>query len=106
MTLRAADCQEISARRWRHSTSDCLHSEAVQLGSEGVKVEEHMLSGAPEQALANLATQSNARLVVVSSVGHRPREWLLGSVAERTAEFSLVPTWWFDLPRRLRHGSG
>ena len=31
-------------------TSDCLHSEAVQLGSEGIKVEEHMLSGAPERA--------------------------------------------------------
>jgi nucleotide-binding universal stress UspA family protein len=73
-------------------TSDRLHSEAAQLGSDGVKVEEHMLSGAPEQALANLATQSNARLVVVSSLGHRPIEWLLGSVAERTAEFSLVPT--------------
>ena len=73
------------------STSDRLHSEVVHLGSEGVKVEEHMLSGAPEQALADLATQSDARLVVVSSVGHRPREWLLGSVAERTAEFSPVP---------------
>ena len=73
-------------------TSDRLHSEATQLGSDGVKVEEHLLSGAPEQALANLATQSNARLVVVSSLGHRPGEWLLGSVAERTAEFSPVPT--------------
>jgi nucleotide-binding universal stress UspA family protein len=73
-------------------TSDRLHSEAAQLGSDGVKVEEHMLSGAPEQALANLATQSNARLVVVSSLGHQPGEWLLGSVAERTAEFSPVPT--------------
>jgi len=74
------------------STSDRLHSEAVHLGSEGVKVEEHMLSGAPEQALVDLATQSDARLVIVSSVGHRPGEWLLGSVSERTAEFSPVPT--------------
>ena len=48
------------------STSDRLHSEVVHLGSEGVKVEEHMLSGAPEQALADLATQSDARLVVVT----------------------------------------
>ena len=40
------------------STSDRLHSEAVHLGSEGVNVEEHMLSGAPEQALADLAIRS------------------------------------------------
>ena len=53
-------------------TSDRLRSEAAQLGSDGVKVEEHMLSGAPEQALANLATQSNARLVVVSSLAIGP----------------------------------
>ncbi len=74
------------------STCDRLHSEAVDFGSQGVKVEEHLLSGAPDQALADLATQSDTRLVVVSSVGHRPGEWLLGSVAERTAEFSPVPT--------------
>ena len=74
------------------STNDRLHSEAERLSSDGVKVEEHMLSGAPEQALAELATRSDARLVIVSSVGHRPGEWLLGSVAERTAEVSPVPT--------------
>ena len=77
---------------WAASTNDRLHSEAGQFGLEGVKVEEHMLSGAPEQALKNLATESNARLVIVSSVGHRAGEWLLGSVAERTAEASPVPT--------------
>ena len=74
------------------STNDRLHSEAVDFGSQGVKVEEHMLSGAPEQALADLATRSDARLLIVSSLGHRPGEWLLGSVAERTADFSPVPT--------------
>ena len=31
------------------STNDRLHDEAVHLGSEGLKVEEHMLSGAPEK---------------------------------------------------------
>jgi nucleotide-binding universal stress UspA family protein len=74
------------------SMSDFLHSEAVRLGSEGLKVEEHMLSGAPEQALANLASQSRARLVVVSALGRRPEEWLLGSVAERIAEINPLPT--------------
>ena len=74
------------------STNDRLHDEAVHLGSEGLKVEEHMLSGAPEKELADLAVRSEARLVVVSSVGRRPGEWLLGSVAERTAEFCPVPT--------------
>lgn len=74
------------------STNDRLHSEAVRFNAEGLKVEEHMLSGAPEKALADLVAKSAARLVVVSSVGQRPGEWLLGSVAERTAEFCPVPT--------------
>jgi nucleotide-binding universal stress UspA family protein len=74
------------------STNDRLHGEAGQFGLEGAKVEEHILSGAPEQALKNLAVQSDARLVIVSSVGHRAGDWLLGSVAERTAEASPVPT--------------
>ena len=55
------------------STNDRLHDEAVHLGSEGLKVEEHMLSGAPEKELADLAVRSEARLVVVSSVGRSPR---------------------------------
>jgi nucleotide-binding universal stress UspA family protein len=74
------------------SMSDFLHSEAVRLGSEGLKVEEHILSGAPEQALANLASQSKTRLVIVSSLGRRPEGWLLGSVAERTADINPLPT--------------
>jgi nucleotide-binding universal stress UspA family protein len=74
------------------STSDRLHSEAVRLGSEGLKIEEHMLSGTPEQALASLASQSAARLVVISSLGRRPKKWLLGSVAEHTTEINPLPT--------------
>ena len=74
------------------STQDRLHDVAANLGAEGVKVEEHILSGAPEKALADLAARSEANLIVVSSVGQRPGEWLLGSVAERTAAFCPVPT--------------
>jgi nucleotide-binding universal stress UspA family protein len=74
------------------SISDHLHAEAVRLSSEGVTIEEHMLSGAPEQALTKLASQSDARLLVVSSLGRRSAEWLLGSVAERTAAINPVPT--------------
>jgi nucleotide-binding universal stress UspA family protein len=73
------------------SETDRLHHEAAQLADFRVKVEERMLSGAPDQALVDLATKSKTRLLVVSSVGRRPGEWMLGSVAERTAEGSPVP---------------
>ncbi len=74
------------------STQDRLHNVATDLGAEGVKVEEHILSGAPEKALTDLAARSEANLIVVSSVGQRPGDWLLGSVAERTVAFCPIPT--------------
>jgi nucleotide-binding universal stress UspA family protein len=47
----------------------------------------------PDQALTELAKAENATLVVVGALGRRPRsQWLLGSVADRTAQTSGVPT--------------
>lgn len=70
----------------------CLHDEANRLRHLGAMVEEHMLSSAPDVALTELAGGAEIRMVIVSSLGSRPGEWLLGSVAERTAEHSPVPT--------------
>ena len=52
-----------------------------------------VVEGNADEVLVELAEQRQARLLVVSSLGQRPPgRWLLGSVAERVAESSPVPT--------------
>ncbi|MCI0541345.1 MAG: universal stress protein [Verrucomicrobiales bacterium] len=52
-----------------------------------------LLTGAPDEAIVKKAAAAGSRWVVVSSLGKRaPERWLLGSVSERTAETSPVPT--------------
>ena len=52
------------------STNDRLHSEAVDFGSQGVKVEEHMLSGAP----ALVSRKVKSRLPTPIAMGAAPLE--------------------------------
>ena len=71
---------------------DRLRAEADRLRARGVTVREHLLYGAADEMLAAHARQSEASLLVVSSLGRRaPLRWLLGSVAERTAQSAAVP---------------
>ena len=75
------------------SLRERLHEEAERLRGLGATVEEILSTGAPDEALGQLGEQRQARLVVVSSLGLRATaRWLIGSVAERTAESSRVPT--------------
>jgi len=70
-----------------------LHLEAVEIRKSGVQVEESVPAGRPDEVLVELARAECPRLLVVSSIGRRGAErWLLGSVAERTAERALTPT--------------
>jgi nucleotide-binding universal stress UspA family protein len=56
-------------------------------------VDEKLLSGSAFDELVKATIQSKARLIIVGAVGHGlPRRLLVGSVAERTAEVSPVPT--------------
>ena len=74
-------------------TRERLAAEAERLRSFGATVSEALLSGWPYEALAETASSSSARLVVVASIGRvAPGRLLAGSVAERTAETSPVPT--------------
>jgi nucleotide-binding universal stress UspA family protein len=74
-------------------TRERLDNEAERLRKLGAAVKEEILSGSPYEALVKSATTSSARLVVVASIGHIALGRLLvGSVAERTAETSPVPT--------------
>ena len=74
-------------------TEEHLRSEAQRLRDAGADPTAEVIEGDADQVLMQAAQQHAARLVVVSSLGRRgPVRWLLGSVAERTAESSPVPT--------------
>jgi nucleotide-binding universal stress UspA family protein len=70
-----------------------LGHEGDRVRNLGTDVELKLLSGSIFDELVNAAVAASARLVVVGAVGHGlPRRLMLGSVAERTAEASPVPT--------------
>jgi nucleotide-binding universal stress UspA family protein len=70
-----------------------LDRAAGQLRGLGTDVDEKLLFGSAFDELVNVTTESKGRLVIVGAVGHGlSRRLLVGSVAERTAEASPVPT--------------
>ena len=70
-----------------------LDDEAQRLRELGTQVNDKFLSGSAFDQLVAAATDAKGRLVVVGAVGHGlARRVLLGSVAERTAESSPIPT--------------
>jgi nucleotide-binding universal stress UspA family protein len=70
-----------------------LDREARRLAELGTEVEGKFLSGSAFDELVTSATEIKARLIVVGALGHGlARRLLVGSVAERTAETSSVPT--------------
>jgi nucleotide-binding universal stress UspA family protein len=70
-----------------------LDDEAQRLRELGTRVEEKFLSGSAFDELVTAATKFKAGLVVLGAVGHGlVRRVFLGSVAERTAESSPIPT--------------
>jgi len=57
-----------------------------------IEIENHVLPGDPDETIADAARRAGASMIVISSLGHRkPGRWLLGSVAERTAQLAPVP---------------
>lgn len=70
-----------------------LKKEGERLRRQGATVEEKLVKGSPAVSLVRAATDSGARLIVVSSLGQiAPSRWFVGSVAERTAQNASVPT--------------
>ncbi len=70
-----------------------LHDEVRRLHDTGADITAEVIEGSASEVLMQTALQHAARLIVVSSLGKSaPTRWLLGSVAERTAESSPVPT--------------
>jgi nucleotide-binding universal stress UspA family protein len=70
-----------------------LDREAHRLRDLGTNAEEKFLSGSAFDELVTAATEARGRLIVVGAVGHGlTRRLLVGSIAERTAEASPIPT--------------
>jgi nucleotide-binding universal stress UspA family protein len=70
-----------------------LDHEAQRLRNLGTNVEEKFVSGSAFDELVTAATEARGQLIVVGAVGHGlARRLLVGSVAERTAEASPIPT--------------
>jgi nucleotide-binding universal stress UspA family protein len=70
-----------------------LDHEACRLRDVGTNVEEKFLSGSAFDQLVTAATEAKGRLIVIGALGHGlARRLLVGSVAERTAETSPIPT--------------
>jgi nucleotide-binding universal stress UspA family protein len=74
-------------------TRCAVDREAQRLRTFGTDVEGKVLSGSAFDQLVTTATNTTARLIVIGAVGHGlARRLLVGSVAERTAESSPIPT--------------
>lgn len=70
-----------------------LGAEGDRLRSSGTDLREKLVLGRPHEVLANSAEHFQADLIIVSTVGQiAPSRWLVGSVAERTAQNATVPT--------------
>ena len=70
-----------------------LGEEALRVRGSGVDVEGRVVAGSPVEALTQLAETAGAHMLMLSSVGQvAPSRFLAGSVAERAAESSHVPT--------------
>ena len=70
-----------------------LDQMAERLRGLGADVDEKLLCGSAFDKLVTVATEARGRLIVVGAVGHGLATRLfVGSVAERTAEVSPIPT--------------
>ena len=66
---------------------------ADRLRKSKTVVEERVISGSPFDQIVNAAVRCKARLIVIGAVGHGlAKRLLIGSVAERVAETSPIPT--------------
>jgi nucleotide-binding universal stress UspA family protein len=70
-----------------------LTAEAARLRSAEFPVEERLVSGWPDDGLLQVAAHHHAGLTVLAASGHGALgRWVLGSISERVAESSPIPT--------------
>lgn len=84
---------KVNVGRIRERLRRKLVAEGNRLRETGADVMESLALGRPHEVLANAAQPSKTDLIIVSSIGQfAPSRWLVGSVAEKTAQLAKVPT--------------
>jgi nucleotide-binding universal stress UspA family protein len=79
--------------KFEAAKEDVLQKAAAGLKRDNLSIQTELLGGEADEAIAKKTSTESTRLVVVASMGHRTADrWKLGSVAERLAEASPVPT--------------
>ena len=68
-----------------------LEAQAAELRKREIRVETHLLEGAPDEVLVEQASLVHASLLVLSHHGQRAPRWRIGSVAERVAQSARCP---------------
>ncbi|MDY7228227.1 universal stress protein [Hyalangium rubrum] len=75
----------------RREATSRLEQQAVELRRREVPVTTHLLDGAPDEVLIELAAQVHAPLLVLSHHGQRAPRWRIGSVVERVVQSARCP---------------
>jgi nucleotide-binding universal stress UspA family protein len=68
-----------------------LEAQAGELRKREIRVETHLLEGAPDEVLVDQAALIHASLIILSYQGQRAPRWRVGSVAERVTQASRCP---------------
>jgi len=77
----------------RDSRQKKLDMLADRARRRAVKVEARVVEGSPAAKLGEVAAETQARLLVVSSAGQiSPAKWFVGSVADEVVRLSSIPT--------------
>jgi nucleotide-binding universal stress UspA family protein len=77
----------------RNGRQQKLDSLIERVKRSGAKVEASVVEGSPARKLAELTSETEARLLVVSSAGQiAPTHWFAGSVTDQAVQSSSVPT--------------
>lgn len=79
--------------KFEAAREDALRKVAVALRQKQLPITTELLGGAADEAIVKKISPDSTRMVVLASLGRRTDDrWKLGSVSERVAEASPVPT--------------
>ncbi len=68
-----------------------LEQQAQELRRRDIPLTTHLLDGAPDEVLVDLASQVHASLIVLSYHGQRAPRWRIGSVVDRVVQAARCP---------------
>jgi nucleotide-binding universal stress UspA family protein len=78
-----------------------LEQQAQELRRRDVTLTPHLLDGAPDEVLVDLASQVHASLLVLSHHGQRAPRWRIGSVVDRVVQASRCPVLVLKAPQPI-----